>query len=481
MTDLAKLRAWIDEHEPMIVDAFRGVLQIPSTKAEPAGPDAPYGADIRRALDYTLDLCRRLGFRVKDVGGHAGHAEFGDGDEMIAAFGHLDVVPAGDGWRHDPFGAAVEPGGPEGPGGGAGKGVIYARGATDDKGGIYAALFGAKALMESGLPVGRRVRVIFGCDEESGFGCVRHYWEVAGEERPVLGFTPDAAFPLFYAEKGVLGLVLERDVPPEPGGLRIVSARGGTRPNIVPDRAEARLEGAPEDLYKAVVALHAWWDRNVEALPDERGITVRARGRAAHGAAPQAGDNAIARLVRALLPIASADAEWLFFVLAATAPDGAGLGIAGRDEVTGPLTCNAAVLDLTDGRAEVQYNIRYPATWQAADVVDRARQAAERRGWRVVRHRDSRPLHVPVDAEPCRTLLRVYREETGDTQSRPATMGGATYARATPNAVCFGPVFPGSGDGVAHQADEHIAIASLLRAAKVYGHALYALAHADAS
>ena len=39
--------------------------------------------------------------------------------------------------------------------------------------------------------------------------------------------------------------------------------------------------------------------------------------------------------------------------------------------------------------------------------------------------------------------LRVYQEETGDTKSKPGTMGGGTYARATPNAVAFGAGFPG--------------------------------------
>ena len=43
-----------------------------------------------------------------------------------------------------------------------------------------------------------------------------HYWEVAQEERPVMAFTPDAGFPMIYAEKGISNLTLERDVPQEP-------------------------------------------------------------------------------------------------------------------------------------------------------------------------------------------------------------------------------------------------------------------------
>ena len=72
--------------------------------------------------------------------------------------------------------------------------------------------------------------------------------------------------------------------------------------------------------------------------------------------------------------------------------------------------------------------------------------------------------------------MRVYQLETGDTQTAPLTIGGGTYARATPNAVCFGPGFPDGSDGPAHEPDERIAIDSVVRAAKIYAHALYELA-----
>src|SRR5262245_3909192 len=139
--EIALLHNWIDDHTAEIIDGLQGALRIPSKKETPAGPNAPYGKTIREALDYTLDLSSRLGFRIKDVDGHAGHAEFGEGAEMVAALGHLDVVPEGDRWEHPPFGAEID------------NGYIYARGASDDKGPTYAALFGAKALMESGLRI----------------------------------------------------------------------------------------------------------------------------------------------------------------------------------------------------------------------------------------------------------------------------------------------------------------------------------------
>lgn len=463
--EIGLLHHWIDAHREEMIEALQGVLRIPSKKEPPAAPNAPFGMPVRQALDYTLALCEKYGFRVKDVDGYAGHAEFGEGEEMVAAFGHLDVVPEGDRWSYPPFGAVIE------------NGYIYARGASDDKGPTYAALFAARALMESGLPLRRRVRVIFGCDEESGFGCVRHYWGVAGEERPVMGFTPDAGFPLVYAEKGIANLFLERRIDSEAAPLRVAWMRGGRRPNMVPDYAEARLTGEIAALYAALVRLLKGWDRNISYEADETGVTVRAVGKSSHGASPQGGDNAVTRLARALLELnLPGDREWLKWTAESAEYTGTGLGIQGRDDVAGPLTCNLGVLEMAEGKARITYNIRYPVTWKFADLQERFQPVIDRAGWTLAEHTDSSPLYVPLDQEPAKTLLRVYQEETGDTESKPGTMGGGTYARATPNAVAYGAGFPGASDGPAHEPDERLSLENYLRAAKIYAHALYELA-----
>ena len=462
--EVGLLHRWVDDHEKQVVESLRGCLRIPSLEEPAAGPGAPYGQPVRDALDYTLNLCHELGFQVKDVGGHAGHAEFGSGPEMIAAFGHLDVVPPGDGWNYPEFGAEIS------------DGYIYARGASDDKGPTYAALFGAKALMDSGLPLRRRVRVIFGCNEESGFGCVKHYWEIAREERPLMGFTPDASFPMVYAEKGIANLVIERSLT-DFGGLMLVRFDGGRRPNMVPDSAEARLEGPPQALVEAIKALKRGWDRNVAYTADDSGITIRAAGKSAHGAKPHAGDNAIQRLSRALLTLAlDNQKEWLEWLDESAQTTGEGLGIRGEDDVAGPLTSNLAMVELKGGKLKVTYNVRYLATWQIGDLLSRLNPCLQKGGWELVDYSDSPPLYVPLDQEPARTLLRVYQEETRDFETKPKTMGGGTYARATPNSIAFGAQFPDGDDGPAHEPDERISIENLIRATKIYAHALYELA-----
>jgi succinyl-diaminopimelate desuccinylase len=457
---------WIDSHTDEMVTALQGVLRIPSLEAPPEGVGIPFGKAVRESLDYTLDLSARLGFRTKDVDGYAGHAEFGEGAEMVAALGHLDVVPEGDGWRHEPYGAEIE------------DGFIYARGSSDDKGPTYAVLFAAKALMDSGAPLKRRVRLVFGCNEESGFGCVHHYWEVAKEERPLYAFTPDAGFPLIYAEKGIANLILEKPLPTGEAPLRIANAHGGRRPNMVPDYAEARLVGTEEAQLNAVRTLQRFWDKNVVFEANELGITVKAYGKSAHGSRPTLGDNAVARLARALQTLGLAESEtWLDFVAETVDTTGAALGIAHSDDVAGALTSNLGILEYTEkGNVRLTYNIRYPVTWSFAELCEANRATLEQNGFVLAEHHDQPPLYVPLDKEPVKTLLKVYREATGDEETQPTTMGGGTYARATPNAVAYGAGFPDGEDGPAHEPDERIAITTLVNAAKVFAQALYELA-----
>jgi succinyl-diaminopimelate desuccinylase len=467
--EIKKLYDWVDAHQDEIVSALVGVLKIRSLEDE-AAPNAPFGKPVREALDYTLNLCRDLGFTVKDVDGFAGHAEFGTGAEMVASLGHLDVVPEGDGWEYPPYGATIK------------NGYIYARGASDDKGPTYASLFGAKAVMDSGLPIKRRIRVIFGCNEESGFGCVEHYFNVAKEERPVLGFTPDSGFPLIYAEKGIANLVLEKAAPTGDRPLRIVSASGGRRPNMVPDAATARLEGTPEAIAEAQKTLAKFWDKNVSVAQDSEALTISAVGKSAHGSRPQAGDNAVARLARALATLELDETEcWLDWVNETNDPTGDALGIAHRDDVAGPLTSNLGILETTaDGKIRLTYNIRYPVTWDITSLLAANKPIIDAGGWTLADYSDQPPLYVPLDKEPVATLLRVYREASGDTLSEPETMGGGTYARATPFTVAYGAHFPTSADdyGPAHEPDECISINTLLNATKIYAQALYELANA---
>jgi succinyl-diaminopimelate desuccinylase len=455
---IARARQWIDDHRDEMVVALQEQLRIPSKQGEPQD-GAPFGVECRQALDAALALAASAGFTVKNLDGYAGHAEFGDGGEMVMALAHLDVVPEGEGWQHDPFGATIE------------EGYIYARGSVDDKGPAYAALLAAQALKETGVHLPRRLRVVFGCNEESGFGCVKHYF--AHEEAPAYGFAPDAVWPLVYAEKGICNLTLTKQLAPA-AGLQVVSASGGERPNMVPDSAQAVLEGPEDALASAARLLDDYWDKNVSHARDDGQLSICATGRAAHASTPFEGDSALVRLLRVLRQLKpEGTEEWIQPLFEAGDPGGAGLGIHGRDEIAGDLTSNLGVLNLADGKLEALFNIRHPVEWQGDEVQRRNAKMRDKHGFEIRAFACSPPLHVPLNCEPVKTILAVAREELGE-EAEPETMGGGTYARAVANTVAVGTCWP--GDGPPHEPNERYAVLSYLRAAKIYAHIFLRLA-----
>ncbi|MBC8101236.1 MAG: Sapep family Mn(2+)-dependent dipeptidase [Cytophagales bacterium] len=469
-----KISAWVDAHESEIIARTQAILRLPSVKAPTAGSGAPFGTPIAEALHQTLSLCGDLGMKTENFGGYAGHAEFGTGSEIVGMLGHLDVVPPGEGWTHDPWGAEVS------------EGFIWGRGTSDDKGPTFAALFGAKAVFDlcaaEGIPLSRRVRLIFGCDEESGWECMAHYFGPAGQPKPTLAFTPDAYFPLVYAEKGSFTAVGEKQVPEDRAALlRVAWFESGLRPNMVPRDAGALLVGDSGLLEGAEHVLVPMSGITAERTAD--GLLVRALGKSAHGSTPGQGDNAAIKLMRALTSqisvfddLSSADSKWMTDLALRGAPDGGEVGIGGSDEVTGALTSNLGVVQYREGVVRATFNVRYPATWDGDETTGRFRASVEKSGWTVASLSHTPPLYVPQDQEPVKTLLRVYREQTGDTTTAPLTMGGRTYATSVaPVGVAFGAAMPGDED-CAHQADERFPVARLLQCAKIYGHALYELA-----
>ena len=176
--------------EPQLIATLQKWVRIPSVKAEPA-PGAPFGPECRRALDAALEDAANMGFSVKNYEGYAGDVEMGEGDEAdtLGILCHLDVVPAGDGWAVDPFAAVIE------------GDKMYGRGTGDDKGPAVAALYAMKAVKDAGIPLKRKVRLILGCDEESGWEDMAYYQ--AHAQMPAQGFSPDANFPVINTEKGL--------------------------------------------------------------------------------------------------------------------------------------------------------------------------------------------------------------------------------------------------------------------------------------
>ena len=432
----AQMTDWLDAHRAEIVETTQAMLRIPSVDTG-AAPGAPFGAETLQALQYGLEVAERHGLTGKNVDGYAAHAEWAapgvaEGAPIVGVLAHVDVVPPGTGWSHPPFGAEIA------------DGKIYARGAMDDKGPAMAGLWAILAVKACGAPLTHRIRLILGANEESGFGCVKYYF--AHEEMPVTGFTPDAMFPLVYAEKGIANAVLTKEAPPEGERIHLEALSGGERPNMVPDTATALLSDGPQPWTATEARLNAVVGISTEETADGK-LRVTAKGVSAHGSTPDNGVNAVAVLCDALLMLDHHENQAnVIQQMQRWAADtkGESLGIAGEDEIAGPLTCNLGVAEIKDGTASLTFNIRYPVTWNKETLRECLTAGIDGTGWALDSLTDQPPLYVPQDDPLVASLLEVYRAETGD-QTPPRTMGGGTYARAMTKGVAFGPNFPGSG------------------------------------
>jgi len=468
----------VEKRKDLLIETTRNFLRIesvldPSTARE----GAPFGEGIRQALTFALQVCADAGMTVKDVDGYAAHAEFGQGDELIGVLSHVDVVPAGDGWSTPPFAAEVV------------DGRIVARGALDDKGPAMASIFAAIIVKELGLPLSKRVRLIFGTDEESNWQCVKTYF--AREEMPTMGFTPDADFPLIYAEKGLTDLMFRQtrdrfaalQVPAVPEAeARLVTLRAGLRMNMVPEHAEAVLQ--PLVLPAASIVERYRKHLNESGLQGEarvkdQQVILHMKGVSVHGMNPEKGINAGTELIRflATLHLDERASQFVQFTdrYFYRQHYGEALGIAHDDPEMGPLTVNTGVIEYeAEGEALFRVNIRYPHSlpydrWEPV-LKQRLEEAAYQ--LEVVEHLP--PHRVDPKHPLVTTLQRVYTAHTGE-EANLIAIGGATYGRSLDVGVAFGPLFPGRPD-CAHQRDEYLLVDDLVKATAIYAQAIYELA-----
>lgn len=465
---------WMDEvlkrKEDFIKD-LQGLLQIKSVlDEEDTTPDAPLGQGVKDALQYMLDIGEKDGFTSKNVGNLAGHLEMGDGDEMLGILGHVDVVPEGDGWSVDPYGAVIK------------DGKIYARGSSDDKGPTIAAYYGMKIVKELGIPLGKRVRLIIGTDEESDWRGVNHYFEK--EEMPSMGFVPDADFPIIYAEKGIsdYDMVQSASTEPSDATCELLSFQSGRRYNMVPDFAEVHLkiqDGSDainlEQKYQEFLS-KSGVDGNATTNNDQVVLTLV--GVSAHGAEPRNGKNAgifMAQFLQAM----ELDVQGKKFVDTVAQffnhSRGEMFGVSYQDDVSGELTINVGIMDYskeTGGR--IGLNMRYPVTFDIEKGKQKIQDTLQNSGLQLENFTDSKPAYVEKNDPLIQTLKKVYEEQTGE-KAELLAIGGGTYARALDHGVAFGALFPGRED-VMHQKDEYAIVDDLLKATAIYAQAIYELA-----
>lgn len=438
----------MNHYKAEMIAAISRLVEIPSVFAESS--EYPFGAAVDHCLDVALAMMAGLRFRTfKAPDGMYGYAEIGEG-ELFGVLCHLDVVQARreDGWEHDPFRPMVQ------------GDWLCGRGTQDDKGPSVAAIYALKSLLDEGHKLNKRVRFIFGIDEETMWDSIHAYCD--REERPVSGFVPDSTFPLTYAEKGLLQLQIRS------GKGFALPCRGGDSMNAVSAHAECPHDQAVERAL-----------RELEFAFHMDGDTVCVEGLTAHAKNPWKGVNANLHLLRALRQ-AGYEHDAITFACDMLDEKFRFEGFSQEDlsDFSGPVTVNLGKFSLDEQGAVLGIDLRLPVTCEKETILALVREKAAACHMTVEEFDWLRPIHVPLDSPLVSKLLQAYREVTGDAKTEPYISAGATFARAFDNCVAFGANMPHSPTSE-HQPNERISIIKLMQATEVYRRAFSYLVLAD--
>jgi succinyl-diaminopimelate desuccinylase len=166
-TTIARVFAEIDRREAELAELTADLIRFETVNppGRDYGPCAEFIGERLRAKGFAIDYVRAKGepgdshdFPRLNV--IARHIGAAPGP-CVHFNGHIDVVEAGQGWTVDPFGGLIR------------DGRVYGRGACDMKGGIAAAMIAVEAIIAAGVPYRGALELSGTADEESGgFGGV---------------------------------------------------------------------------------------------------------------------------------------------------------------------------------------------------------------------------------------------------------------------------------------------------------------------
>ena len=436
LIDLLKINSILDE----------------STSSE----EAPFGKGINDCLEHFIEMAKKDGFDTLIDPGYAGHVEYGNDGKLIGILCHLDVVPVGDDWDHDPFDPVVK------------DGKVIARGAMDDKGPTLAAYLALKMIKDAGIELKNKIRIILGTDEETGWRGIDHYF--TKHEMPEIGFAPDADFPLIYGEKGIIhGFINGAGFSDED----VLYVKGGERFNVVIGKAEAATKKDHSiDFYKYLT------EHNLNgSFKEENGIYYyEILGVAAHAMEPHKGINAGTHLCNFLSNYTNNTLVHFIKDKLHNEFNLVKLGLNHTHPEMGELTCNVGILDISENGL-CSLDIRYPIGLVYDEFISKLTKEAS--GLTLSHFSDKVPHYVDPKDPLVEGLYNIYVKHTNDTVNKPKTIGGGTYSRALKKAVAFGMEMPGD-ETVAHQKNEYLKLDAFYQAILIYLDAILFLGDLDA-
>jgi predicted dipeptidase len=487
------VRAWTeyDEHEsallvPMLTQAIQFATVAGNARAH---------ADQKAWL---AKVGRDFGMVVRDAGKVTEIELPGpSGAAVLGLLVHGDVQPVEEkAWSAPPF-AGIERGG-----------VVFGRGAADDKGPLVQALLAMRALRATGSPRTHTIRLLVGSDEESGSTDIKEY--LRDHQAPDFSLVLDSAFPVVVGEKAWDGLTLSVPVGEgmasvERSGAEkfpflVESLEAGLAPSIVPDQATLTLRwrrGAPDWKPHQLQLCSEIPPAGIrtECSAEGNRLTLQVHGRSAHaGVNIEGGHNALVHLARWVdrkLPPCGAADLLAFSQLAGTDLYGTGLGLTRTDPIWGRYAVNVALIQrgnplvptATTRELTLVINLRRTpplnASESRASLEELVASFNARTGASLSPggYFQDEPLAFNPRSKLVLRLLEDYRSATGRKEP-PAISGGGTYAKRMPRAIAYGMWIPGK-PYPGHDVDEKVSVEDLHRGARILLYALVDLAGSE--
>lgn len=446
----------LSKYTPSIVKTLQELIRIKTVQDTPV-EGGPFGQGNKDCLERTLQICEELGFKVTNLDGYCGYAEIGEGEELVGIIGHLDVVPEGEGWKYPAYcGDIID-------------GELWGRGAWDDKGPVVISIYAIKALMDSGFKFNKRVRLIFGCNEESGSRCMEHYLKV--DEPISYGVSPDANFPVIFAEKTINNIEI-KGTSASKGNVILKHFDAGIVINSVPDKAKFILECGCENCKNNTIdKLDKYFKENnikYSMCNIANKLEYEVVGKASHGSMPEQGVNAASFALCALNEVVEDEFVNFYANCIGTCVHGEKLGCYACDEY-GPIAVNIGLVHYEDNEFSIKINSRLPFNTNSELMMSQINKRIENyENISVKLLSNSNGFKMDENSVMIQSLVNAYKEVTNDVNAKPICIGGGTYAREFTNCVAFGPEMEGYGEIIIHQPNERIQLRAIEDIMKIY-------------
>ena len=193
------LDAWIDAHFDEQVEFLQALVRVPTDT--PPGNNAPHAERTAELLEgfgfeveqYPVPAAEVKAYGLESLTNLVVRRQYGPG-KVIALNAHGDVVPPGDGWTHDPYGAEVI------------GGKLYGRASAVSKSDFATYTFAVRALESLGVPLQGGIELLFTYDEEFG-GELGPGWLLKNKlSRPDLLIAAGFSYQVITAHNGCLQL-----------------------------------------------------------------------------------------------------------------------------------------------------------------------------------------------------------------------------------------------------------------------------------